>query len=184
MKQKQDRSWVSVEFYTQSEVVHGYIYISNGLRLLDILNRAGTQDRDVESEYAEFVTAVSPSGDEYKDVRYIRKATVELAAIADANLARGAGAEVHRKTPHPLVDKSQVRISLQMPVYTLDGTMHCAPGLSVRDVLDEKSLFLPLTDVTIALEGRFHGTRPFVAVKKEHIIWVKESDPSDAVFMG
>jgi len=183
MEQKQDRSWVSVEFYVQSKVICGYIYISSELRLLDLLNKAGTQDRDVESEYIEFMTAVSPVGDDYKDVRYVRKAAVELATIADANLARGAGAAAHRNS-HPFVDKVQVRVSLQLPVYALDGTMHCTPGLSVRDVLDEKSLFLPLTDVTIALEGRLHETRPFVAAKKEHIIWLKESDPSDMSFPG
>ena len=128
------------------------------------------------------MTAISSSGDEYKDVRYVKKTVVGLAAIADANLARGAGAKAHRKT-FPFVDKSQVRISLQMPIYTLDGTMHCTPGHSVRDVLDEKSLFLPLTDVTIALEGCFYGVRPFVAAKKEQIIWLKESDSTDAAFL-
>ena len=173
MDQKQDRSWVSVEFYIQSQVLCGYIYISSELRLLDLLNRAGIQDRDTKSEYIEFMTAISSSGDEYKDVRYVRKAAVELVAIADANLARGAGAKAHQKT-YPFAEKSQVRVSLQMLTYALDGTMYCTPGRRVWDVLDEKSLFLPLTDVTIALEGRFYGARPFVAAKKEQIIWLKE----------
>ena len=52
--------------------------------------------------------------------------------------------------------------------------MYRLPGQTIREVLDEKTLFLPLTDVTMVLEGRIYGTRPFVAVRKDQIISLKE----------
>jgi hypothetical protein len=173
MDSKQSASWVPVEFYIQSQVLCGYIHISSELRLLDILNRIGSKDRDSTSDYIEFMTTISTDGNEYRDARYVRKASVELAAIAEADLARGVGAKTQLKV-YPFAEKTQRRVSLQMPTYALDGTMHCTLGHSVRDTLDEKLPFLPLTDVTIAIESHLYGTRPFVAVKKEQIISLKE----------
>jgi hypothetical protein len=167
------RSWVPVEFYLISQVLSGYIYISSESRLLDMLNGAGPRAGDVGSDYIEFMNTLGSGNEERRDARYVRKSAVVLAAIAEANLARGAGAMESPKS-FPYAEKSQVKVSVVTPEYVLDGTMHCTPGRSVRDTLDEHSLFLPLTEVTISQQGRFYGDRPFVAARKEEIILLTE----------
>jgi hypothetical protein len=68
-----------------------------------------------------------------------------------------------------------VRVSIELPGYSLDGTMHCSPGRTIRDVLDENTMFLPMTEVTIIRDNRVYGSRPFVAVRKEQIISVLQA---------
>jgi hypothetical protein len=98
---------------------------------------------------------------------------VELAAISDPDLARGTGVKVAAGV-YPHVEKLPVRVSLEMPGYVIDGNMHCAPGKTIRDVLDEDTLFLPLTKVTMTHENNLYVTRPFVAARKEQVISLKE----------
>lgn len=173
MEQGQDRSWVAVEFFVGSQVLSGYLSISAGRRLLDMLNKLGDHERDVNSDYVEFTAAAESSDEEPRRARYVRKSAVELAAVSEPDLARGAGAETSPDV-YPRVEKSTVHVSLEMVGYSLEGTMHTLPGRTIRDVLDEKAVFLPLTDVTIARENHLYGTRPFVAIKKEQIISLKE----------
>jgi hypothetical protein len=168
------RSWVPVEFYLTSQVLCGFICISNEMRLLDMLNGAGSRTGDAGSDYIEFFSALGDGQEDRKDARYVRKSAVEMAAIGEADLARGAGASDNPRQ-FPYAAKSQVRVSVVTPEFVLDGTMHCTPGHDVRDTLDEKSLFLPLTEVTISQYGRFYGNRPFVAARKEEIILLKQA---------
>lgn len=176
MEQSHDQSWVEVEFFVGPQVLSGYLAISTGRRLLDLLNRLGDHERDVNSDYIEFTAASGASGEEPRQVLYVRKAAVELAAVSDPDLARGAGAKASEAV-YPRIEKLPMRVSLEMVGHSLEGTMYTLPGRTVRDVLDEKTPFLPLTNVTIARDNHLYGIRPFVAVKKEQIISLKE-EPS------
>ncbi len=107
--------------------------------------------------------------------RYLRKASIHMAALSDPGVARGRiPAILGIRT---MVNKAAARVSLELKGYLLEGNVHCSGSQSVRDALDEKALFLPLTDVAIVRDGHFHATRPFVAVRKHRIISVTLADP-------
>jgi hypothetical protein len=169
--QKSNRVWLSVEFHMHSQIPNGYIHVQNELRLLDILNATGPAD--AKSGYIEFMTVVNPSGDGYVEARDVRKAAICVATTSDANVARGAGGKPSPR-PYPTKEKSHVRISLETPDLSMVGTMHGLPFQTIADVLDENTPFLPLTDVTMAREGHLYGERPFVAVRKDQILLLKE----------
>jgi hypothetical protein len=184
---------VPVEFYIGPQILSGYLPVAAGRRLLDILNMISDLDRDVQSEYIGFTSDSGGPGGEAPQVRYVRKLSVGLAALSDPELARGAGAKVSTGL-YPRVEKAGVRVSIELPGYSLDGTMHCSPGRTIRDVLDEDTMFLPMTEVTIIRDNRVYGSRPFVAVRKEQIVSVlqakrggispadgKDGDPGDPV---
>ena len=167
----EDRAWVPVEFYVPSGVLSGFIYISSELRLLDLLNGHGQSNADVSSDYIEFMNSPELPTDQ-RNARFVRKAAIGLAAIGEANLARGSGGKVAKV--YPFAKKSLIHVSVQTPAYILDGTMHSRPDGSIRETLDERTDFLPLTDVTMYTEGHFYGERPFVAARKDQIIFLKE----------
>jgi hypothetical protein len=175
---RQESNWIPVEFYMETKVRKGFLHIPSELRILDLLNRTGSVDRDILSEYIEFMTVLNPQNDEHKEAQYIRKDAVNLVAIADINTARGAGGKPPPKV-YPVSEKAPLRISVEIPGVTLQGDMHRLPRQTVRDVLDEKSPFLPLTNVMIAPEGHDEETRPFVAIRKAQILLLKEEKQPD-----
>ena len=120
-------SRVPVEFYIGSRVLSGYLSVVAGRRLLDILNRLGDLDREIQSDYVDFVSDAASPGDEAQQVRYVKKSSVEMAALSDPNLARGAGTK-SAAGAYPRVEKVAARVSIELPGYSLDGTMHCSPG--------------------------------------------------------
>ena len=180
MSQQRVPYWVSLELYTQSRVLSGYIRCPRELRLLDLLNGAGSSEHGINHGFFEFVD-ISASGEEHKYQErlreYIRKTSVELIATSDVNLARGVGAKGGVKL-YPFVPKSAVPVSLELPTYTLIGSVHCSQGQSLHDVLNEDRLFIPLTGVTIAHQYGPYATRPFVAVNKEQVTSSREEDPA------
>jgi hypothetical protein len=169
---------VPVEFYIGPQILTGYLPVAAGRRLLDILNRISDLDRDVQSDYIGFTSDFGGPRGEAPQVRYVRKLSVELAALSDPELARGAGAKVATGL-YPRAEKTGVRVSIELPGYSLDGTMHCSQGRTIRDVLDEDTMFLPMTEVTIIRDNRVYGSRPFVAVRKEQIISVLQAKAAE-----
>jgi hypothetical protein len=159
---------VYVEFYIADQVRPGWLSVARGRRLLDLLNGSSYPIRDGQSEYIEFFPSKDAGNDAEDQPRYVRKAMVDMVALFDPNLARGAGSQ-GATIVFPKMEKQAVRVNVEMTKYVLVGAMHCPRGHSIRDVLDEKALFLPLTDVTIQREGRACGDRPFVAVRKDRI---------------
>jgi len=168
---------VTLEFYTRSHVLSGQVSCPSRSRLSDLLNESSLE-RSVKGEFIEFVNAYYPGngdGDTHQDKpkEYIRKAAIQLVAVPDADLGRGIGTGNNPKA-YPFVRKYTARVSLQLETYTLIGSIHCCQGQSVQDVLNDNTLFLPLTDVTIAREYHVYATRPFVAVNKQQIISSRE----------
>jgi hypothetical protein len=173
--------WVPLELYTQSRILSGYIRCPRELRLLDLLNGAGSAENGASHAFFEFLDDTTTSGEEstYQERlrEYVRKAAVQLIATSDVNLARGAGARSSAKG-YPYLPKSPVAVSLQLPTYTLTGCAYCSPGQSLYEVLNEDRLFIPLTGVTIAHQYGPHAIRPFVAVNKAQVTSSREEDPA------
>ena len=166
---KQTPEWLSLECYTEDEVLAGRIRWPIGLRLLDLLNSLYSTPRDSSGNFLDFID-VSREGASVST--FISKSAVGMVTIGDVNLARGAGGEPGKK--YPYVPKSTVDVTLKLKTGTISGTMHLSENESIKDMLNRNSLFVPVTNATIATaDQRFYGTRPFIAVNKTHIVWVR-----------
>ncbi len=166
---RQTPDWLALECYTGDEVLAGRIRWPAGVRLLDLLNSLYTTQQDSSGEFLDFVDI--SEGDDGVET-HVSKASLEMVTISDPNLARGVGAETSPK--YPFVRKGGVAVSLRLRKYTVSGTMHLAERQTIQDVLNRDALFLPVTDAAILTpENRFYGSRPFVAVNKRNITWVR-----------
>jgi len=170
---RQASDWLALECYTSDEVLSGRIRWPVGIRLLDLLNSLYATQHDSSGEFLDFVD-ISREDDIVET--HVSKEALEMVTISDANLARGAGAESNPK--YPFVRKSPIAVSVRLKKYTVSGTMHLVERQTVQDLLNRGALFLPVTDATIlTLENRFYGHRPFIAVNKKNITWVKVEKP-------
>jgi len=171
MNRVQSIKSLPVELYTGDEVLSGRISCPSSSRLLDLLNGI-----NVKSELIEFHGfSYGTIGDELQRMNglYIRKSAIHLVAVDDIDLGRGAGADRSERV-YPVVNKSQVRVTLRLPNYTLLSNIHCSEGQTIEDLMNSDKAFLPLTHVTITRDQQEYGTRPFVAVNREQIIWSQE----------
>lgn len=176
LKSTTGKAGIEVTLYTQTLVLIGSIYHLEERRLLDLLNNGSDQRGRSTSPFLElsYVHARNPDGrDTTLHTASIEKAAVYMAVLADTNAARGVGAKDSHSSL-PFVPKSPVQVELQMVDFMINGNMHCASGQKPQDVLDEKTRFLPLTDVTIRmLRNDIYNielTAPFVAINKEHVV--------------
>ncbi len=175
---KQSVCRVPVEFFIGPRLLSGYVSLASGRRLLDLLNRSGSISRDIQSDYLEFMPDFDSRVGEAEEIqpRYLKKASIDLAALSDPDAARGRRPAI--LGIRTLVSKTAAHVILELEDYLLEGNLHSAAGDTVRDVLDEKALFLPLTDVAIIRDGHLHATRPFVAVRKDRIVSSGPADPA------
>ena len=165
--------WLPLECYTEDEVIAGRIKWPAGLRLLDVLNNLYTVNRDATGEFLDLIDISRENTD---GRTLVSKSAIRMIAISDSDLARGAGAR--SDTKYPFVRKSEIAVSLKLRTHTVNGAMHLAERESLQDVLNREALFVPVTNATLATsENYFYGTRPFVAVNKKHIIWVRVDKP-------
>ena len=168
---------LAVTFYMQTQVLMGFILQPHEQRLLDLLNGALPSPPESSGTFLKLSDVII--SDAYGKKRklptaYINKATIQLAATLDGNMARGIGAKVGPK-PYPFVPKSPVRVNLRMPTYTLIGSMHHASGQRIQDILDERLMFLPLTNAKIhPITNGTWWAAPFVAVNREQILTLQE----------
>lgn len=73
--------------------------------------------------------------------------------------------DVVRKTPLPAL--------IQTSLHLIRGNIHVRPGERVKDELDRNELFLAVTEATITdVQGNILHQTPFIAVRREQIIWV------------
>ena len=174
-----DAAWLAVTLCLQTQVSSGFIYLPYEERLLDLLN--GVRGRGPESP-GRFLTLSNltiheaDGKQERLATAYINKAIIQLAAIWDSNSGRGIGAKAGYK-PYPFVEKLSVPVKLHLPGYSLTGSMHCASGERAWHVLDERLMFLPLTNVEVhPLANGAWSKVPFVAVNREQILSLQEED--------
>jgi hypothetical protein len=144
-----DISSIPVELGMHSEMRGGYISCPPYLRLLDLFNG----DSYDNPNFIELNSSPIVDSNENTPICF-HKSVVELVAVSEANIARGLGSDSRLRT-YPFVFKNTVRVNLQLHSYTLVGTLHLSETQTIRELLNEKSLFLPMTDVSISHNFRF-----------------------------
>ncbi len=66
-----------------------------------------------------------------------------------------------------------VRATLQTVSHLMQGNIHVRVGERLKDELDQPAAFLALTEVeVVATDGRVLFHAPFIAVRREQIVWV------------
>jgi len=172
-----DTVGTAVTLYMHTQVLDGFVDQPSEERLSDLLNGVFLPQPERRGRFLELRDMGIPHADGTKDslpTTYINKATIQMAAVSDSDSARGIGGKAGSKYP-PYVRKLPVRVSLRLPDYALTGSMHRVGGEDIQHVLEEKLLFLPLTNVTIrALESNIESTAPFVAINREQIFSFQE----------
>lgn len=165
-----------VTLYIGTQVWTGYIYRYYEGRLLDLLNGVSKQP-EKRGRFLALNDVTIQSADGKKErlpTAYINKATIELAATSEGDLARGLGAKEGYK-PYPFVQKVSVPVELRTPAYAVIGNMHCTGWDELWRVFEERQTFLAVTDVSIcALVNDVWRQVPFVAVNREQILFLKK----------
>lgn len=176
---RMDVARLTVILYMQTQVLIGSICQRHEQRLLDLFNGALLSPSENSGMFLKLsdVTISHADGKKGKlPSAYINKATIQIVATPETNSARGIGAKVGLK-PYPFVLKSPAQVSLRMPSYVLIGSMHCASEQGVWKVLEEKLMFLPVTDVKIrSITNRIWWRALFVAVNREQILSLQEEE--------
>jgi hypothetical protein len=182
---------LKAEFYIQSDILKGQLACPLGFRLLDLFNNTEMVDDTSPGEFIEFVNEINcTSGGSYFDApkEYIRRTSVHLVAVPDLETGRGLGSTNSLKT-YPFICKLPRLVKIEMQYYSLVGTAYLRQEQTMRELLNEQTQFLPLTDVTITHEGHLKGARPFAIINKQWVISIKEQplnkikdvDPKTAV---
>jgi len=72
-----------------------------------------------------------------------------------------------------IVSKVSIYVTIQTTTHMIHGRMHVRRDQRVKDELDRNEKFLALTEVQVlGPDGQTVFQSPFVAVKREHIVWV------------
>jgi len=174
-----DAARLAVTLYMETQVLTGFIYQPYGERLLDLLNGIFVRQPENRGRFLKVsdITIHHPDGKKERlPTAYINKSTIHLAAVSDGDSARGIGAEAGPKF-YPFVQKSSVPIRLRTPAYALTGSTYCFSGQKIWHVLEEKLIFLPVTNARIrAAANGISWVAPFVAVNKEQILSLQEEE--------
>jgi hypothetical protein len=172
-----------VTLYTRAAIFNGYIYRFESERLSDLLNNVPDQGGNKGNPFIELknvhVRYMDGCIEDLPAARF-QKAITCMVILEDRNAARGIGAKDGAKI-FPFVPKSTAPVELHIPDHTLIGDIHCAQGERPQDIIDETSMFLSLTDVSIrALRNNTEFMVPFVAINKEQILQFKQAEISAA----
>ena len=168
---------LSVTFYTKKGRFTGSISLPRGARLIEVLNDGLANIQSNESAYIRLsdVTLLYEGGGRISyDVMYIAKSNILIVATPDRDTARGIGAQSGMKSPK-FVQKSPVSVRLEIQEYTITGNIHCNYGETVLDLLNAKSMFLPLTDAKVRTPQTDRWELiPFLAVNRQEVFSVYE----------
>jgi len=102
----------NVALYTNLDVLHGEIICPSGVRLLDVFNRTG----NARCDFLEFIDGEKSEPDRQRS--YIRRDSVLLLAVSEANQGRGVGANKNFKS-FPFVPKTARSVVLQLQKYQI-----------------------------------------------------------------
>lgn len=79
-----------------------------------------------------------------------------------------------------IVSKISVFVTIQTTTHMMRGRMHVRRDQRVKDELDRDESFLALTDVYVqGPDGQTLFHAPFMAVKRNHIVWVMPEQKSE-----
>ena len=172
-----EAAWLPVKLYLPMQVLTGSVYHPFEERILDLLNDVSTWRIESPARFlllSEVTIHHADGTEESLATTYISKANIQLVTPLNGDSGRGIGAKVGHKT-YPFVQKSTVPVKLQVAGYTVTGTMHCASGERVWDVVEARPTFLPLTEVEIhALADNSRSKTRFAAVNREQILSLQE----------
>jgi hypothetical protein len=72
-----------------------------------------------------------------------------------------------------IVSKVSIYVTMQTTIHMMRGRMHVRRDQRVKDELDLNENFLALTDVhVLGPDGQTLFQAPFLAVRRDHIVWV------------
>jgi hypothetical protein len=72
-----------------------------------------------------------------------------------------------------VITKEEVLTQIQTLTHCIRGFVHVRKGERLSDEINNASLFLALTNVEIySLEGEIIFTSDFLAINREHIVWL------------
>ena len=79
----------------------------------------------------------------------------------------------HGKIFTDIVSKVSINVTIQTTTHMVRGRMHVRRDQRVKDELDQDENFLALTDVhVLGPDGQTLFQAPFLAVRRNHIVWV------------
>lgn len=164
---------IAVTFYTQIELITGQVDQSHEERFSDILNNAALPRPEDSDRFLRIANAriTRPGfGKQNLPAVFINKAVIQMAAMMETDLARGLGAKEGNK-PYPFIPKSPVPVKVRLPNYEIMGSMYCAAGQGIEQVLEDKLMFLPLTSVKMrGLDSDVWQPAYFTAVNRGLIL--------------
>ena len=77
-----------------------------------------------------------------------------------------------------IVTKRAVYATVQTITHLVRGYIHVRRDQRIKDELDLDETFLAITDVTmLAADGQVLFQAPFLAINRDHIIWVLPEQP-------
>jgi hypothetical protein len=80
-----------------------------------------------------------------------------------------------------IVSKVSIFVTVQTTTHMMRGRMHVRRDQRVKDELDREERFLALTDVHVeGPDGQTLFHSPFLAVRRDHIVWVMPEQRSDS----
>jgi len=155
-----------LNFFGELDIIQASLNCPSGIRISDLLNR--TDDtRPGRNLFLELIDITTG------EVTYLRKETVQFVTADDPRTGRGFGG-ASGYTQYPVVEKLPVRVNIELKSYRLIGQAYQMKNRTLKAVLAENAVFLPLTDVIIIRESKLIGEKPFVAVNKRQIISLKK----------
>jgi len=164
---------IPVCVHLDSQTITGNVSLPRGKRLSDLLNGSIVGQAEHNAMFLELTDVIISHADgteEKTRTSLINRATIQLLTTLDKDSARGIGAKDHSKQ-YPYMHKSPVRARMRLPSYELSGDIHCASGQRVSYLLEERFMFLPLTDARILVsKGDDWWGATFVAVNRRQIL--------------
>ena len=72
-----------------------------------------------------------------------------------------------------IISKVAIQATIQTTTHLLRGLLHVRRDQRIKDELDQTEKFLALTDVSVlGTDGKVLFQAPFLAVQRDHIVWV------------
>lgn len=167
---------VCVEGYT----FNGKVHHMPQQRILDALNKGIVTGHPrasrafVQIAEAEVLAAEGQKIEE-STTSYIGKQSI-LFVIDREGGQRRSEAVKRQLVGYPIRSKKKVRAKIQMPVYTITGTLYTENWQKLDHLLEIDDDFLPVTDVEINPPVCIGETLvDFVAINKSHVIFVLDA---------
>jgi len=86
----------------------------------------------------------------------------------------------HGKIFTDIVSKVSIYVTIQTTTHMIRGRMHVRRDQRVKDELDQDENFLALTDVhVLGPDGQTLFQAPFLAVRRNHVVWVIPEQKSE-----